>query len=55
MYFKAYLQTQCLFALTSWENQKKSAKTSEKGGMGQNSPNILWEACGSLHETFDPS
>ena len=28
MYFKAYLQTKCL--LTSWENQKKSAKTSEK-------------------------
>ena len=26
MYFKAYLQTLCL---TSWENQKKSAKTSE--------------------------
>uniref|UniRef100_A0A673YKU1 Heteroous nuclear ribonucleoprotein D n=1 Tax=Salmo trutta TaxID=8032 RepID=A0A673YKU1_SALTR len=25
------------------------------GGMGQNSPNILWEACGRLPETFDPS
>ena len=25
------------------------------GGMGQNSPNFLWEACGRLPETFDPS
>ena len=25
------------------------------GGMGQNSPNLLWEACGRLLETFDPS
>ena len=25
------------------------------GGKGQNSPNLLWEACGRLHETFDPS
>ena len=25
------------------------------GGMGQNSPNLLWEACGSLPEMFDPS
>jgi hypothetical protein len=25
------------------------------GGMGQNSPNLLWEACGILLETFDPS
>ena len=24
-------------------------------GMGQNSPKILWEACGRLPETFDPS
>ena len=24
------------------------------GGMGQNSPNLLWEACGRLPETFDP-
>ena len=23
------------------------------GGMGQNSPNLLWEACGRLHETFE--
>ena len=29
MYFKVYLQTKQL-CLTSWENQKKSAKTSEK-------------------------
>ena len=25
------------------------------GGMGQNSPNLLWDACGRLPETFDPS
>ena len=25
------------------------------GGMGQTSPNLLWEACGRLLETFDPS
>ena len=23
--------------------------------LGQNSPNLLWEACGRLPETFDPS
>jgi transposase len=25
------------------------------GGMGQNSPKLLWEACGRLTETLDPS
>ena len=25
------------------------------GGMGQNSTNLLWEACGRLPEMFDPS
>ena len=25
------------------------------GGMGQNSPNLLWEACGRVPETFAPS
>jgi transposase len=25
------------------------------GAMGQNLPNILWEACGRLPEMFDPS
>ena len=25
------------------------------GGMGQNSTKFLWEACGTLPETFDPS
>ena len=25
------------------------------GGMGQNFPNLLWEACGRLPEMFDPS
>ena len=24
-------------------------------GIDQNSPNLLWEACGRLPETFDPS
>jgi hypothetical protein len=24
-------------------------------GMGQHSHNLLWEACGRLHKTFDPS
>ena len=25
------------------------------GGLDQNSPNLLWEACGGLPETFDQS
>ena len=25
------------------------------GGMGQNSTNLFWEACGRLPKTFDPS
>ena len=25
------------------------------GGMGQHSPNLLWEGCGRLPGTFDPS
>ena len=25
------------------------------GGMDQNSPNLLWEACGRVHKMFDPS
>ena len=25
------------------------------GGIGQNSPNLLWEDCGRLPEMFDPS
>ena len=32
-----------------------SATPALSGGMGQNSPNLLWEACGSQPETFDPS
>ena len=24
-------------------------------GMGQNSPNLLWEGCGKLPKTFNPS
>ena len=27
--------------------------TALSGGMDQNSPNLLWEACGRLPETFD--
>ena len=25
------------------------------GGMGQSSPNLLWEACGRLREMLDPN
>ena len=32
-----------------------SATPALSGGMGQNSPNLLWEACGNLPKTFDPS
>ena len=32
-----------------------SATPALSGGMGKNSPNLLKEACGRLHETFDPS
>uniref|UniRef100_A0AAZ3QAD8 Tc1-like transposase DDE domain-containing protein n=1 Tax=Oncorhynchus tshawytscha TaxID=74940 RepID=A0AAZ3QAD8_ONCTS len=32
-----------------------SVTTTLSGGMGQNSPNLLWEACGTLPEMFDPS
>ena len=48
-----------------WAELKKCASTEAykldsvtpalSGGMGQNSPNLLWEACGRLPETFDPS
>ena len=49
-----------------WAELKKSVRSKEadkpdsvtpalSGGMGQNSPNLLWEACGRLPETFDPS
>jgi hypothetical protein len=32
-----------------------SVTPSLSGGMGQNSPNLLWVACARLPETFDPS
>ena len=32
-----------------------SATLALSGGMGQNSPNLLWEAYGRLPKTFDPS
>ena len=35
--------------------QPDSVTTALSGGMGQNSPNLLWEACERLPETFDPS
>ena len=48
-----------------WAELKKHVRTRRptnlrvtpalSGGMGQNSPNLLWEACGRLPETFDPS
>ena len=49
-----------------WSELKKCVRAKEackpdsdtpalSGGMGQNSPNLLWEACGRLPETFDPS
>ena len=43
-------------ALASKEAYKPDSVTPAlSGGMGQNSPNLLWEACGRLPETFDPS
>ena len=43
-------------ACTSKEAYKPDSVTPALSrGMGQNSPNLLWEACGWLPETFDPS
>ena len=40
----------------SKENYKPDSVTpARSGGMGQNSPKLLWEVCGRLAETFDPS
>ena len=36
-------------------NKPDSVTPALSGGMGQNSHNLLWEACGRLPETFDPS
>uniref|UniRef100_A0AAZ3P2E4 Tc1-like transposase DDE domain-containing protein n=1 Tax=Oncorhynchus tshawytscha TaxID=74940 RepID=A0AAZ3P2E4_ONCTS len=48
-----------------WAELKKSVRARRptnltrlpalSGGMGQNSSTLLWEACGRLPETFDPS
>ena len=42
-----------------WTELKMSVRarrpTNQSGRMGQNSPNLLWEAFGRLPETFDPS
>ena len=43
-------------ACASKETYKPDSVTPAlSGGMGQNSPNVLWEACGRLPEMFDPS
>ena len=43
-------------ACTSKEADKPdSVAPALSGGMGQNSPNLLWEAYGRLPKTFDPS
>ena len=34
---------------------KEAYKPDSVTGMGQNAPNLLWEACGWLPETFDPN
>uniref|UniRef100_A0AAZ3PVM7 Tc1-like transposase DDE domain-containing protein n=1 Tax=Oncorhynchus tshawytscha TaxID=74940 RepID=A0AAZ3PVM7_ONCTS len=34
---------------------RRPANLTQSGGMGQNSPNLLWEACARLPEMFDPS
>ena len=47
------LWTELKKACASKEVYKPDSVTS--GGMGQNSPNLLWEACGRLPKTFDPS
>ena len=36
-------------------SKKDSVTPALSGEMGQNSPNLLWEACRRLPETFDPS
>ena len=36
-------------------NKPESVTPALSGGMGQNSPNLLWEACGRLPKTFDTS
>jgi transposase len=36
-------------------NKPDSVTPSLSGGMGQNSPNLLWEVCGRLPETLDSS
>jgi hypothetical protein len=43
-------------AIASKETYKPDLETPAlSGGMGQNSPNLLWEACVRLPETtFDP-
>ena len=38
-----------------WARMPPNLTLSLSGGMGQNSPNVLWEACGRLLETYDPS
>ena len=48
--------TELLWVSASKEAYKPDSVTPALSeGMGQNSPNLLWEACGRLPETFDPS
>ena len=50
------LWTELKMACVNKEAYKpNSIKPSLSGGMGRNSPNLLWEAYGRLPETFDPS
>jgi hypothetical protein len=42
-------------ACASEEAKPDSVTPALSGGMGQNSPNLFWEACGRLPELFDPS
>uniref|UniRef100_A0AAZ3SXG1 Tc1-like transposase DDE domain-containing protein n=1 Tax=Oncorhynchus tshawytscha TaxID=74940 RepID=A0AAZ3SXG1_ONCTS len=38
-----------------WADLKRFVRARRPTGMGQHSPNLLWEACGRLPKTFDPS
>ena len=38
-----------------WADLKKLVRARRPTGMGQHSPNLLWEACGRLPKTVDPS
>ena len=53
---QAYFQSCGKMVCVSKEAYKPDSVTPALlGGMGQNSPNLFWEACGRVPETFDPS